>query len=44
MSEGFSDEDISDIADITAFFNFSNRMMDFEAIRPDDEFHTMGRK
>ena len=41
---GFSDEDIWDIAGITAFFNLSNRMMNFAAIRPDDEFYMMGRK
>ena len=40
---GFSDEDIWDIAAITAFFNLSNRMMNFAAIRPDDEFYAMGR-
>lgn len=40
---GFSDEDIWDIAGITAFFNLSNRMMNFAAIRPDDEFYMMGR-
>ncbi len=43
-SHGFSDEDIWDIASITAFFNLSNRMMNFAAIRPDDEFYMMGRK
>ena len=41
---GFSDEDIWDIAGITAFFNLSNRMMNFAAIRADDEFYMMGRK
>lgn len=41
---GFSDEDIWDIAGITAFFNLSNRMMNFAAIRPDDEFYMLGRK
>lgn len=40
---GLSDEDIWDIAAITAFFNLSNRMMNFAAIRPDDEFYAMGR-
>ena len=28
-AHGFSDEDIWDIAGITAFFNMSNRMMNF---------------
>ncbi len=40
---GFSDEDIWDIAGITAFFNLSNRMMNFAAVRPDEQFYTMGR-
>jgi uncharacterized peroxidase-related enzyme len=43
-SHGFSDEDIWDIAGITAFFNLSNRMMNFAAIRPDDQFYMMGRR
>lgn len=41
---GLSDEDIWDIAAITSFFNLSNRMMNFAAIRPDDEFYMLGRK
>ena len=43
-SHGLSDEDIWDIAGITSFFNLSNRMMNFAAIRPDDEFYMMGRR
>ncbi len=39
-----NDEDIWDIAGITAFFNLSNRMISFAAIRADDEFYMMGRK
>jgi len=39
----FSDEDIWDIAGITAFFGLSNRMANFTAMRPNDEFYTMGR-
>jgi uncharacterized peroxidase-related enzyme len=42
-THGFTDEDIWDIAAITSFFNLSNRMMNFAAIRPDDEFYKMGR-
>lgn len=42
-SEGFSDEDIWDIAGITAFFGLSNRMANFTAMRPNDEFYAMGR-
>jgi uncharacterized peroxidase-related enzyme len=41
---GFSDEDIWDIAGITAFFGLSNRMANFASMRPNDEFYTMGRK
>lgn len=37
-SHGFSDEDIWDIAGITAFYNHSNRMMSFLAVRPDEQF------
>ena len=36
-SHGFSDEDIWDIAGISAFYNHSNRMMNFLAVRPDDQ-------
>lgn len=44
QSHGFSDEDVWDIAGITSFFNLSNRMMNFAAIRPDDEFYMLGRR
>jgi len=40
---GFSDEDIWDIAGITALFGLSNRMANFTSMRPNDEFYTMGR-
>lgn len=40
---GFSDEDIWDIAGITAFFGLSNRMANFLAMRPNAEFYAMGR-
>lgn len=40
---GFSDEDIWDIAAITAFFALSNRMANFTAMRPNDEFYLLGR-
>jgi uncharacterized peroxidase-related enzyme len=40
---GFSDEDIWDIAAITAFFGLSNRMANTLAMRPNDEFYLMGR-
>lgn len=41
---GFSDDDIWDIAGITAFFGMSNRMANFTSMRPNDEFYIMGRK
>ncbi|WP_090120261.1 peroxidase-related enzyme [Lutibacter oricola] len=40
---GLNDEDIWDVAGITSFFNLSNRMMNFAAVRPDDQFFSMGR-
>ena len=40
---GFSDDDIWDIAAIAAFFALSNRLANFTAMRPNDEFYLMGR-
>ena len=40
---GFSDEDIWDIAGVSAFFGMSNRMANFANMRPNDEFYSMGR-
>ena len=40
---GFSDDDIWDIAAISAFFALSNRMANVTAMRPNDEFYLMGR-
>ncbi|WP_416896748.1 MAG: peroxidase-related enzyme [Minwuia sp.] len=40
---GFDDEDIWDIAGITAFFGMSNRIANFTSMRPNDEFYAMGR-
>ncbi len=42
-SHGFSDEDIWDIAGVTAFFGLSNRMANFLSMRPNTEFFAMGR-
>ena len=42
-SHGFSDDDIWDIAAITAFFGMSNRLANFLSMRPNDEFYLMGR-
>ena len=41
---GFSDDDIWDIAAITAFFGLSNRMANVIGMRPNDEFYLMGRQ
>jgi uncharacterized peroxidase-related enzyme len=43
-AQGFSDEDIWDIAGITALFGLSNRMANFLSMRPNDEFYSMGRE
>jgi uncharacterized peroxidase-related enzyme len=40
---GYSEEAIWDIAAVTAFFNLSNRMAMFADMRPNDEFHGLGR-
>jgi uncharacterized peroxidase-related enzyme len=40
---GFSDEDIWDIAAITAFFGLSNRMASFSNMQPNPEFYLLGR-
>ncbi len=40
---GFSDDDAWDIGSISAFFAMSNRIANVFAIRPNDEFYTMGR-
>ena len=42
-AHGFDDEDIWDIAAITAFFGLSNRMANVIGMRPNDEFYAMGR-
>ena len=42
-AHGFSDDDIWDIAAITALFALSNRIANFTSMRPNDEFFLMGR-
>ena len=42
-AHGFNDEDIWDIAAITAFFGLSNRMASFSSMLPNPEFYLMGR-
>jgi len=40
---GFSDDEIWDIGAIAAFFAQSNRLANLTAMRPNDEFYTLGR-
>ncbi|MBV8728102.1 MAG: peroxidase-related enzyme [Candidatus Eremiobacteraeota bacterium] len=42
-AQGFSDDDIWDIAAIAAFFGFSNRMAGMMDLRPNAEFYSLGR-
>ncbi|MDP2818071.1 MAG: peroxidase-related enzyme [Polaromonas sp.] len=43
QAHGFNDEDIWDIAAITAFFGLSNRIASFSGMLPNPEFYLMGR-
>jgi uncharacterized peroxidase-related enzyme len=42
-AQAFDDEDIWDIAAISAFFGLSNRLANVMNLRPNDEFYLMGR-
>jgi uncharacterized peroxidase-related enzyme len=42
-AHGLNDEDIWDIAAITAFFGLSNRLASFSGMMPNPEFYLMGR-
>lgn len=42
-SHGFTEEDIWDIAAISAFFGLSNRLANVTSMRPNPEFYNMGR-
>ena len=42
-SHGFTEEDIWDVAAISAFFGMSNRLANVTSMRPNAEFYTMGR-
>ena len=42
-AHGFTDEDIWDIAAITAFFGLSNRIANVTGMMPNPEFYVMGR-
>ena len=43
-SHGFEEEDVWDIAAISAFFALSNRLANVAGMRPNDEFYMLGRK
>jgi len=43
-AHGFSEDDIWDIAAVSAFFALSNRMANVTAMRPNAEFNGMGRQ
>ena len=40
---GFSDEDVWDIAEVTAMFNYTNRLMSAAGVLPNSEYHGMAR-
>lgn len=40
---GFSDEDTWDIVEVTAMFNFTNRLMSGTGVLPNPEYHGMAR-
>jgi alkylhydroperoxidase family enzyme len=40
---GFSDDDVWDIGSVVALFALSNRLAHAADIRPNPEFHTLGR-
>ncbi|MCP3388071.1 peroxidase-related enzyme [Bradyrhizobium sp. CCGB12] len=42
-AHGFTEEDIWDIAAISAFFGMSNRLANVTSMRPNAEFYSMGR-
>ena len=42
-AHGFSQDDVWDIGAIAAFFAMSNRLASMSAMRPNDEFYTLGR-
>jgi uncharacterized peroxidase-related enzyme len=42
-AHGFNDEDIMDIVQTSAFFNYSNRVASALELRPNREYHSMAR-
>ena len=43
IAHGFTQDDIWEIGAIAAFFAMSNRLANMSAMRPNDEFYTLGR-
>ena len=43
VAAGFSEDDVWDIASVVSLFALSNRLAHAHDIRPNPEFHTMGR-
>ncbi|WP_217125123.1 peroxidase-related enzyme [Hydrogenophilus thiooxidans] len=43
FAHGFTQDDIWEIGAIAAFFALSNRLANMSAMRPNDEFYTLGR-
>nr|MBF0682793.1 peroxidase-related enzyme [Pseudomonas sp.] len=43
QAHGFSQDDIWDIGSVAAFFGMSNRLANAMSLRPNEEFHLMGR-
>ena len=43
-AHGFTDEDIMDIVQVAAFFNYSNRVASALDLRPNREYHAMARQ
>lgn len=43
QAHGLSSEDIWDIGAVAAFFALSNRMAHLTAMKPNEEFYTLGR-
>ena len=43
QAEGFNEDDIQDIAGISAFFGMSNRLANVMSLRPNAEFYALGR-
>jgi alkylhydroperoxidase family enzyme len=41
---GYDDAAIWDVGAVTALFNLSNRMAMFADMRPNEEFHSLGRE